>query len=551
MIVLPAILLCASSQQLEIAKEQLFTDWTTSSRIANVTFGLPTDREVDSVALFVEGLREEIISASAGELSSSERQLEVPFLMAMLDGITMEYSKKYAQKCLAHLDKLEIELDGIAASRVWRMRHRAAVILGDEEGANIARNEFAALRHRHPEDEAIFTLFDIQQSFEQGGAKSARDLYDSQANKLTSKTTNYLRIPFAHGYARVSTTQSEALHGWFSLADWLVEYGYDRSVVDSQLVNWFSRLHTPPVNVEVASNDPRIASLALRLEVSRTLRKNAAGALEKLMEFARAGDGRSAERVLEQGDSIYVQEAIELLFRYPERVQQSLEYWQLYAARLDVRNHNYKDAIGRLTPISKGNGEYQISARTLLDTVRSYETRSLAIAFDIDPYKEVPTRLHEAPEPCVLQDLLQQCIHLCQSQGPTEWNMSALKVLLKKSDGVAPSVLAEAYRLNGQCNKAIPLFQEAIQLHGHSVQTTAGLAACMHDSEAMRLVSHSTSPDDSSAYWYWLSNVRLLQWFIDDGGNPTIATAKINRLRKKDASLGGAQFMSQFNTLAD
>ena len=45
--------------------------------------------------------------------------------------------------------------------------------------------------------------------------------------------------------------------------------------------------------------------------------------------------------------------------------------------------------------------------------------------------------------------------------------------------------------------------------------------------------------------------VGLLQWFIEEGGNPTIATAKINRLRKKDASLGGAQFMSQLDSLVD
>ena len=551
MIVLTTILLCASSQQLEIVKEQLFTDWTTSSRIANVTLGLPTDREVDSVALFVEELREEIISTTAGKLSSSERQIEVPFLMAMLDGITMEHSQSHADKCLAHLDKLDAELDGIASSRVWRMRHRAAVILGDEEGANIARNEFATLLHRHPEDEAMFALFDIQQSFKRGDTESARELYNSQSNQFTSKTTNYLRIPFANGYARIAPTQSEALHGWFSLADWLVEYGYDQSAVDSQLVLWFSKLHNPPVNIEVASNDSRIASLALRLEITQSLRKNATDVLEKLLVLARAGDGRAAERVLEQGDSIYVEEAMELLFQYPERVQQSLEYWHLFAARLDVRNHNYIGAIGRLTPISNGNGEYQAQARALLDTVNSFEMRNLAGAFDLDPYSSVPTKLHEESEPCVMQDLLQQCIHLCQSEGLTQWNQSALGLLLKKSDGIAPSVLAEAYRLNGQCDKAIPLFQEAIQLHGHSVQTIAGLAECMHDSEAMRRVVQSTSPNESSAYWYWLSNVRLLQWFINDGGNPTIATAKINRLRKKDASLGGAQFMSQFNTLAD
>jgi hypothetical protein len=150
-----------------------------------------------------------------------------------------------------------------------------------------------------------------------------------------------------------------------------------------------------------------------------------------------------------------------------------------------------------------------------------------------------------------VQDLLQQCIHLCQSEGLTQWNKSALGLLLNKTEGVTPSVLAEAYRLNGQCDKAIPLFQQAIHLHGHSVQTIAGLADCMHDSKAMQRVVQSTSHLDASSYWYWLSNVRLLQWFIEEGGDPTVATAKVNRLRKKDASLGGAEFMSQFNTLAD
>lgn len=545
------MLLCASSQQLDIVKEQLFTEWTTSSRIANVTFGLPSTRETSSVAFLVEGFREEIISTTAGDLTSIQRALEVPFLLGMLDGITMEYSKGYAKKCLGHLDKIDVDLDGIAASRVWRMRHRAAVILGDEDGAIIARNEFSSLRHCHIEDEIIFILFDIQQLFERGEIERARDLYDKQSSQLTSNTNNYLRIPFAHGYARIAPSQSEAIHGWFSLSNWLVEYGYDQSAVDAQLVGWISRLHNPPVNIEVESDDPRIASLALRLEITQSLVENTAVALEILMKLARAGDGRAAERVLEQGDTKYAEEAIALLFQFPDRVQQSLDYWHLYAARLDLHNHNFKDAIGRLTPISRGNGEYQVQARALLDTLSTFEMRNLAVAFDIDPYADIPTNLHEEYEPCVVQDLLQQCIHLCQSEGLTQWNKSALGLLLNKTEGVTPSVLAEAYRLNGQCDKAIPLFQQAIHLHGHSVQTIAGLADCMHDSKAMQRVVQSTSHLDASSYWYWLSNVRLLQWFIDEGGDPTVATAKVNRLRKKDASLGGAEFMSQFNTLAD
>ena len=49
MMLLTAILLSAPSQQLEVVKEQLFIEWTTTARIANVSFGLPTDAEVESV----------------------------------------------------------------------------------------------------------------------------------------------------------------------------------------------------------------------------------------------------------------------------------------------------------------------------------------------------------------------------------------------------------------------------------------------------------------------------------------------------------------------
>lgn len=544
------IILCVSSQQLDIVKEQLFTDWTTSSRIANVTLGLPNENEINSVAEFVEQLRCDVTLATAGSLPPSQREIDVPFLMAMIDGITMEYSKGYAKKCLEHLDKLDAELGGIAASRALRMRHRAAVILGEEEEASTVRVEFFSLLHPHPEDAVVFTLFDIQQLFDRGDIESARELYDQKSNQLTSKANNYLRIPFAHGYARIAPTQREAIHGWCSIAEWLVEYGYDQSVVDAQLVRWFSRLQSPLV-IETSSDLPQIASLALRLEISQSLVDNATVALEKLMELARAGDGRAAERVLEQGDSIYSEEAIRLLFQFPERVRQSLEYWQLYAAELDVRNRNFKDAIERLTPISKGNSEHQLQARGLLDTISSFEMRNVADAFDIDSYAAIPTKLHEEYEPCVIQDLLQQCISLCQTEGLTRWNKSALGVLLQNVEEISPGVLAEGYRLNGQCDKAILLFQEAIQLDGPSVQTTAGLADCTSDREAMHRVLQSTSPDDASSYWYWLSNVRLLQWFIEEGGDKIIATAKINRLRKKDASLGGAQFMSQFNDVAN
>ena len=74
-------------------------------------------------------------------------------------------------------------------------------------------------------------------------------------------------------------------------------------------------------------------------------------------------------------------------------MRQSLEYWQLYAALLDVHNQGkFEDAIERLTPISKGTSEYQAQAMALLDyKVSSFEMRNLVVAFDIEPYAAIPT----------------------------------------------------------------------------------------------------------------------------------------------------------------
>jgi tetratricopeptide (TPR) repeat protein len=373
-------------------------------------------------------------------------------------------------------------------------------------------------------------------------------LYEEQAKRLNSRSSQFLRIPFAHAYARIAPTQSEAIYGWFTLGDWLVEYGYDQSLVDEKLLQWCSRLKNPFV-IEVESDDPRIASLALRHGITKSLLKNSSVVLEKLMELARAGDGRAAERVLEQGDSKYAEEAIQLLFQFQGQVRGSLDYWQLYASKLDIENSNFNQAIERLTPISKGNSEYKVQANSLLELIESFELKILKEAFDTDSV--IPTRLKESYKPNVMQDLFQQCIRLCHAEGPTQWNSSAIRVLLTNSKGVQPRMLAEANRLVGQYERAITLFEKAIKRDGPSVQTTAGLADCMDNNEAMQRVARSTSPDDASSYWYWLSNVRLLQWFIEEGGDKTVAIAKINRLRKKDASLGGAQFMSQLNTLAD
>ncbi len=545
---LTAILLAVPSVQLEEVKEQLFTEWTTTARIANVSFGLPTDAQVQSVMNQMEQCREEIKSAITMELSEMETEVDLPFLLAMVDGISMEHAPEFAEQCAYHASSLEDEFSGIAASRLLRMQYRSATILGEEKVSNESKEAFWSLTHPHPEDVVVFTLGEIQESFQSNNVMKARQLYDRLATKLNRKSTQYLRVPFAHGYARVSPTTHEALYGWFALAEWLLDYGYEQSIVDEELVKWISRLPTPPT-ISPLSNDSRISSLALRREIANSPHQDKGMLLQQLMVLARKGDGRAAERVLEHGESEFSEEALALIIKFPKRIKLSVDYWKLYVANLDMKNRNIEQARTRLAPIALGNGKYRSNAIEMLERIEEMELITLHDAFGVHSHGELPTSLSKQFSQSTMHDLLSQCISACHTNGVDEWSEAALALLLENADGVPVILVAEANRLLGNCEQAIPFFEESISVYGQSIQACAGLADCRKDRDAMNQVMQSTSLDGESSYWFWLSNARLIQWFIDDGGDKDEAQAKVNRLRKKDATLGGVQFMSQFNLM--
>lgn len=541
-------LLSCSPQQLTVAKEQLFTDWTTSSRIANITLGLPTQSETNSVKEFIDQIRTDIIQSTASELSRSERTLDVPFLMAMVDGIAMEYAPTHASSCETYLAQIGDELSGIAASRVCRMNYRASVLLGDENGAKEAKVQFLELDNPHPEDTSVFKLVEISEAYQEQNDARARALFDHQFTALVHQNAHYLLLPFANGYARIAPNNDEKMYGWFVLGDWLLDYGYDQQTIDSKLVSWISLLQNPPA-VTIESTNRHIVELAMRRSIARGLQENSAETLNLLMSMAREGSGREAERVLEQGDTIHTTEALELLFQFPDGVQKPLEYWQLYAARFDYENNRVHEAISRITPIANMAGEYQQQALALLFAIEGTETSPLVEAFVI--VDGIPERLQHPFQPKAIQELFQQCIRLCHIEGMDEWKKSALEILLKRKNGAAPSLVAESFRLVGKPADAVPFFEMAMQRDGATIQTTAGLADCKKDVDAMQRVIKSATHDDASSYWYWLANIRVLQWYVESGGNKTDAIAMVNRLRKKDASLGGAPFMAQFNNILD
>jgi hypothetical protein len=123
-----SLLSCLGAEnQLEAAKEQLFDVWSSHSAISQVTLGLPTDTEMKLVLGMVESLRKDVVASTAGELTTTQRQLDVPFMLGMLDGIEMEYSPEVATTCVQRLVGLDDAVSRIFASRLWRIDRKSVV----------------------------------------------------------------------------------------------------------------------------------------------------------------------------------------------------------------------------------------------------------------------------------------------------------------------------------------------------------------------------------------------------------------------------------------
>lgn len=547
-----------SENQLEAAKEQLFGAWSTHSAISQVTLGLPTDAELKLVSGMVESLRKDVVASTAGELTIQQRELDVPFMLGMLDGIAMEYSPELAATCVQQLTGLDDACSGISASRLWRMRLRAAIILDDDDGAVYAAKTLRSIKPPAQEDLIAVILFDIQQSIDRGDITKARTLYTSQDAMLVRNSSHLLRGTLASGYARIAPSTSESLFGWFKLASWYVEHGVSQIEVDQYILAQLQRLEAVPSVVE-QSEDDRLAELATRLAIEVDLASGRMGeAVHRLMRLARSGDARAAERILlledEHVASDLVQEALLIVLSNPAQTR-SIAYWRLVAATREIQGGDYNQALDLLAQISE-TSEYFVQAQTL-----THQLKGIDVVEIIDQIQRAPTEdvyrvvsdLVANSPPAVVQELLRSCIDRWHSEGEISlgWLRVSVLALLEHETGVSPSIRAEAYRLLGKHEDATPLFLETINSFGASIQTTAGLADCKRDAAGMRRVVANTSPHDQTRYWYWLANVRLLQWHIEDEGQWTETSAKINRLRRVDKNLGGIQFASQFNAMSD
>jgi tetratricopeptide (TPR) repeat protein len=548
-----------AESQLEATKEQLFSAWTMHDTISQVTLGLPTETELTLVRSMVESLRDEVIAATGRELTMSQRELDVPFMLGMLDGIAMEYSPSLASSCIHHLEDLDDAVSGIAASRMWRMRLRAANILDDEHGASKAIRSLRLINEPAQEDLLAVALHEIQKSVDRGDKTKARAIYAEKDATLVKRNYHLLRGTLASGYARLAPTREEALFGWFQLATWYVDNGVHQHEVDQYLLGQFERLNEMPTITETSS-DGRLAALAMRINVEVDLEAGRVNdAMQRLIQLARGGDVSAAERILtfrtESIASDYTQEAIEIVLDHPSQTSSPIGYWLLFAATREAQRVNYPEALAMLGQVSESSPYFE-QAKRLIQQLNAIDVRAMMKEIQRISISDVPVKVAaivETSPPAVIQELLRSCIDSWHREGDLsqQWLQPTVATLLEIETGVASSIRGEGYRLLGNFERAKPLFLEAIQRSGDSIQTTAGLADCTRDVAAMQRVILSTSHSDSTGYWYWLSNVRLLQWHIEDGGQWTEAIAKINRLRHMDEKLGGTQFAVQINALSE
>ena len=103
---------------LEDVKVELFTIWGSEASIPMVSFGLPTDKEMQEVQAIVDSIEKQIIQSSGTSLSKQERELERPFLLGMIEGLQLQMDSELATVCLQHLEE---ELDNSGLYRMFKM----------------------------------------------------------------------------------------------------------------------------------------------------------------------------------------------------------------------------------------------------------------------------------------------------------------------------------------------------------------------------------------------------------------------------------------------
>lgn len=533
--------LLGSVSSFERSHESLFENWGTTLHVPAITLGVPSSEELEESNALLDDIYGQLVASTSDALTTSQRELEIPFAMGMIEGIrAVQGDKHAAHACLKHLADLDDAVEGLSASRILRMRLHAHVCLGNDAQSLDCATRLLEMADADIEDQLVAVLY---------GSKDPD--YEKWDRRCVAMKRNDLRWAFACGVTRLNHLKS--LSAVFSLADKFVQQGAGRTTMDMMLQELLQRLD-PPVTLSEHHRNTLVATLASRLAVNDDLsKKKYASAKNRLLQLTLLGCVYSSEQLLTipelEPSDFELSSALELVMQYPSQSSCPLSYWQLVAASHAAKAGDKAEAIVMLEQVSQ-DAKHYADALLMLQFLRG--TDVLAIKQELDflastskNMEDVITKIH-APE--IAEQLLRQYVDQWHVQGieKTPWLPDVIKALVNKATGCSPAMLGESHRLLGQLTQAKHFFKRSIDMHGETLQTAIGLADCNRDAAAMSRAGQGLAASGEHKYWFWLANARLVQWFRESGGDQMKATAKVNRLRRLDPELGGEQFAVVF-----
>ncbi len=540
------------AQPLENIKVELFERWSETNLFAMVSFGLPTQQESNEVEICLENLVTQLNIATGQLLSKEEREIELPFLSGMVAGLHLSQEGN-ADLCLKYLAGLDEAVFGFSSSKMWRIRLQAYVTLGDYKGADHAAQELRSLRDVSIEDQTVLALFEMSQLLadSETNVEEAVKRFVLHDQSLIDGKFFHLRDAFASGALKLMQSESGKKHMLISrLSQDLVLYP-QHAMAREQLRSLNNRLKNP---IQFLKNEehPVIKNIALWNEIE-SHQLGSAERIVPLIKLALVGNHEASTELLSTfRPNPIIDEHIELLFdnAVVTNDKNISEYWILQRAIHCINNFKTDEGVEYLCLIPESSIYTEDSTRILrqihelnvdllIESLKQSAKNLEACSSLVESWK-VATRLK------VARELIDR-----SHAKPAPWQRNSIRAIIGESRGFPNHLSGELYRLIGESEYAAKHFKQAIEQDGETIEVLTGLADVTRNAQKMKRVVLATTDELQKSYWFWLANLRLIEWHLQDGGSKVDAIAKINRLRKMEASLGGIHFQHLFNELCE
>ncbi len=540
------------SQGLGDIKIELFEEWSRNESIPMVSFGLPSEHEQELVHQYLIDLTRLLNRASGQSLTEEERSIELKFLQGMIAGL-QHNDERNAASCVEYLKDLDDAVFGFSASKLWRMRLQAFSTLGDQRAALHAAQELRSLRHVSVEDQTVLVLFEIETMLneKEPNINEVVTRFVEHDESLVKQKKFKLRDAFASGVLSLMQAvdaKKQLLARRLDVDGSLVQH---QRTARATMRRLNARLETP-VKFTHEDEQSTFKTIALWDEID-AIQEGDTKRVAPLLKLAMDGNHEASVALLSTFSSHQdVAEHLDTLFQHSAITNNTAvqEFWTLQRAIHCINNDRREEGLTHLYLIPESSiyaddatrilkQIHEMTVDVLLQSLKDKSRDAQALAALTQEWNE-QTRTKVAYA-------LVSTAHAKQA----DWHVPSIETMIQVPQNFPPSLLGELHRLAGQHELAASTYKLAIETDGETIETLTGLADVTRDAALMKRVLRSTSCDDDHPYWFWLANLRLLEWHLEEGGSKVDAIAKVNRLRKMDASLGGTHFQQSFNTLCE